>query len=278
MDHINSYLLKQFQEKNLRYQENFEWCLGEFSEESVHDLRVSIRRLISLCQLLDEFSLNSYSYLLGKYLRKQVKRFSPLRDTQVLMLATFELAEDFPILYPYRLILLENEIDYIDLLEKKLAENNPETVEMYNFFIAHSLKYSKSMEIITIEKLRDFSLGLLGDVTEKFDIAKENEMDTIHKVRLAFKKFRYIMEILTPVFNLSEDDLKELKKYQTLMGNIQDNNVFLAMLEEFIEKQNTNPAWRFDEIIEYKFQERSRFIDDFFLNFGSIKEFEAKIT
>jgi CHAD domain-containing protein len=57
---------------------------------------------------------------------------------------------------------------------------------------------------------------------------------TIHRVRVAFKKFRYMVEIVHPMLEgYPEANLKRMNRYQTLMGEIQDAEVFLKALTDF---------------------------------------------
>jgi CHAD domain-containing protein len=61
------------------------------------------------------------------------------------------------------------------------------------------------------------------------------EPDTIHRTRIAFKKFRYLVEILRPMLNdLGEEHLRRLRLFQTLMGEIQDIEMFEKAITGFI--------------------------------------------
>jgi CHAD domain-containing protein len=57
---------------------------------------------------------------------------------------------------------------------------------------------------------------------------------TIHPLRIAFKKFRYMIEVVYPILpNPVPGYLKKLQDYQTAMGNIQDMEVALRELAGF---------------------------------------------
>jgi CHAD domain-containing protein len=273
---IHNYFLAQVEEKYNQYKYNFEWCCREFSEESVHDLRVSIRRISSLCLLLDKFLANSYCLLLRKHLKKQLSGFSPLRDTQVMILECNKLAPEFPVLYPYRVALLDNERQYIKSVHAEIRNINTETSDIHKFYIIHSLRCG-SNDLLTLANLKLFALDMYSELVSRFNSADPGDINTIHRVRLAYKKFRYIIEILAPFIDITDEDLKELKSHQTRMGNIQDNNVFVDSLEHFIDNQTTNPRIRFSDILYYKMAERKQLIDDFFLNFDSIQSFKDKL-
>jgi hypothetical protein len=60
------------------------------------------------------------------------------------------------------------------------------------------------------------------------------EPSTIHRLRIAFKKFRYMVEIVRPILPAHpEEYLKQMREYQGHMGGIQDMAVFFSALEEF---------------------------------------------
>jgi len=57
---------------------------------------------------------------------------------------------------------------------------------------------------------------------------------TIHRVRVVFKAFRYMVEIVHPLLkDFPPAILKQMNEYQTLMGNIQDAEVFASTLADF---------------------------------------------
>ena len=63
---------------------------------------------------------------------------------------------------------------------------------------------------------------------------------TIHRLRVAFKKFRYMVEIVHPLLeNFPQDNLKRMHDYQALMGEIQDADVFLQTLDDFQSNVST---------------------------------------
>jgi CHAD domain-containing protein len=64
-----------------------------------------------------------------------------------------------------------------------------------------------------------------------------SDVETIHRTRVAFKRFRYTMESLSPgVIELNGQQLAELAAYQRRMGAIQDFTTMQSCLAAFIEK------------------------------------------
>ena len=66
-----------------------------------------------------------------------------------------------------------------------------------------------------------------------------SDLSTIHRTRVAFKKFRYIVEsIPVGVTGLTKRDLRTLALYQRRMGNIQDLEVIQATITDLIQRQD----------------------------------------
>ena len=68
---------------------------------------------------------------------------------------------------------------------------------------------------------------------------------TIHRTRVAFKKYRYMVESLQPLLpRVGDGQLKAMQGFQARMGEIQDAEVLLASLDKFILKHQTSgPGW-----------------------------------
>ena len=67
--------------------------------------------------------------------------------------------------------------------------------------------------------------------------------DTIHRTRVAFKRFRYIMESLAPgLTGLSKRQLRALACYQRKMGLIQDLEVMQTCLTNYLRENREQTA------------------------------------
>jgi CHAD domain-containing protein len=66
---------------------------------------------------------------------------------------------------------------------------------------------------------------------------------TIHRTRIAFKKFRYMAEALAAHLpGANEKTLAAMHHYQTMMGDIQDIEVLLGTLDKFLGKEHVPPG------------------------------------
>jgi CHAD domain-containing protein len=81
--------------------------------------------------------------------------------------------------------------------------------------------------------------GLLGrlerEVSKHFAAALDPaHPEALHRMRLAFKKYRYAAEVLLPLFpKATEETAKRLHAFQTLLGTIHDCDVILAEAAAF---------------------------------------------
>jgi CHAD domain-containing protein len=59
------------------------------------------------------------------------------------------------------------------------------------------------------------------------------QANTIHRVRLAFRTFRYMVEIVHPLLDdFPSENLKQMHDYQSLMGEIMDIEVIMQALAD----------------------------------------------
>ena len=102
-------------------------------------------------------------------------------------------------------------------------------------------------------------------VNQRYALIDPQEPATIHRLRIAFKKFRYMVEVVYPILQgLPADHLKKLHDYQAAMGDIQDMEVALQKLADF-DEQSTAPHDL--EPVRLYYKERhalalSRYIED----------------
>ena len=63
---------------------------------------------------------------------------------------------------------------------------------------------------------------------------EEGDVESLHGMRLAFKKYRYSAEVLAPLFpSANAATMRRLHAFQTLLGNLHDFDVLLAEAETF---------------------------------------------
>ena len=228
----NKLLLEALRDRWKKYRLELTRCRREFSNESVHDLRVALRRLLSLFQLLNFISPRPRLRKLIRTFKNQLDEFDDLRDTQVMLSEISGNIHDFP-----QLVSLQGHLEKAQTrLLKKLRK------KIRNLDLKKATRRTRKTREMLKDGLKD---DLVAPILQSVDDAymttwqRHERVDpaqpaTIHRVRVAFKKFRYMVEIIHPLLDrFPEENIKLMNRYQTLMGEIQDAEVFMRTLADF---------------------------------------------
>jgi len=230
-------LLASLERRWQKYQGEVARCQRKCSEKSVHDLRVATRRLIAVIDVILTIVPHDPVRNVIPELRKRLKAFGPLRDVQVQMLRVNTLRQRYPVLKPFFTVLLLREKRLIDTAPRVLQKADTRAVgEKIAFCRRRLSKMLGSPQMHGVASLAAAgaaaagfakSVGLLRAVTP-------HDVDTIHRLRIAFKKFRYLVETLQAVLPfVTEERLKLMNTYQDRMGAIQDNEVLRSALRRY---------------------------------------------
>jgi CHAD domain-containing protein len=242
-------LIDSLDKQRTAYRENLKLCRAEFSRKAVHDLRTSIRRLLATLDVIAFITSASRIEKLSNRLKEQLDDFSALRDTQVMLDRVSEDIGTFPELEPFQNYLEKREKRKQRSDERHIQNIKPGGVEK------QLLKIQGAVEDFSAEELQD-KLPQAVDEAYLTVIQRYGEIDpaqlvSIHHLRVAFKKFRYMVETIYPCLpDFLEAQLQHMHDYQTQMGNIHDLQVFLETLAEFAEDSDSydpRPVRRFYE-------------------------------
>jgi CHAD domain-containing protein len=224
-----------FDERWKSYSEELKTCREEFSAEAVHDLRVATRRLLAVIDMARLIEPHPRLQKARRTFKNQLDDLDELRDTQVMLAEISEWIEEFPALRPVQTKLQSD--------EKRL--------------LRAAKKQVKSFELSELKKrMRKTQTGLTTNPDAVIDqhifqavddayltgIQRYGQMDaadpaTIHRARLSFKKFRYMVEIVHPALTeFPEINFERMHDYQAAMGEIQDTEWFLNAISEYVEK------------------------------------------
>jgi CHAD domain-containing protein len=176
--------------------------------------------------------------------------------------ATYELAKEFKAAQHFRRFLKKRELE---LRKSTRKETKHLRVKPLGKLIKTFREFTKSWQ--RHSSPRQASLLLVREITRAFDRTQKlksriNPEDThsIHCTRIAFKKFRYMVEALStlPGFQ-GHEMLERFRRYQGLMGDIQDAEVLLRAFEKFVHKQKAKvePAL---ELTEALFRRRRQLV------------------
>ncbi len=247
----NQLLLDALENRWKKYRTEIKRCRAEFSDEVVHDVRVALRRLISLVELLNSIEPRPRLRKLRRALKNQIDEFDELRDTQVMLAEISETIHELPELERFRGHLERNEKKLLKDLRKKIKSLDLKEV---------TRRVRKTRETLKGDIEADIAEPMIRSVDDAFLVAlqKYERVDpahppTIHRLRVAFKKFRYTVEIAQPLLeNFPQDNLKRMRDYQSLMGEIQDADVFLQTMDDF----QSNASSSVPELVHHFYEAR----------------------
>jgi CHAD domain-containing protein len=203
------------------------------SEEAIHDLRVSIRRVLAWIAVRGALlgpdrdlraarsSLKALMSPLGKLRDAHVKRD---------LIRTILPKGDEPS-YLYAVLVAGD----VQLREEKvgglLGRKNTRRIRVP---LPKARTGRESGVDASVAASRH--LSMLGRAVRKHrkGALDPSNPDALHRMRLAFKKYRYAWEVLEPILPRGgRDDGKRLQDYQALLGTIHDCDVILADVRSF---------------------------------------------
>ena len=229
---VRNHLLEVFDDRWRKFGKEMRRCKRKLSEPSVHDLRVATRRLLSVLEILVGLVPDGSLKKTRQELKKYLKMFGPLRDVQMEITYIGGMMERYPVLESFLTILklserrltkrMEREIGRmrLALFEKRLMIGREHLERVLRNDTARSAVRSALVGVLatTFAKAMGFHSRLDPADTE-----------TIHTLRVAFKKFRYTAEALCGLLpGISDNQLESMHLYQQRMGEIQDIEVLAA--------------------------------------------------
>jgi len=222
------------------YRNEFKRCLTHCSEEAVHELRVAIRRLLAQLLLVEEVRPGSASTKLRKALKRRFKELGELRDIHVQREIIRRLLRGYP-----ALVMVDAELKRH---QKRIVKQASRTLEsarekkLLNWIVrVHRSLLQGADESPTQHRLlgqiMQATSAAFAEVNQRRLEAIVSDPSTIHHVRIAYKKFRYMVEALSPTWTgYSRKQLRRMAHYQRRLGRIQDLEVFRKLLQEFAER------------------------------------------
>jgi CHAD domain-containing protein len=233
-------LAKALDDRWQTYRKQLRHCQEEFTEEGVHELRVATRRLLAQFVLLECVAPSASLEKGRRILKRRLAALGDLRDTQVQRLFIEQKAARFP-----ELALL---YAWLRRRERRLVKTAAGKVNRWK--TRKLERWIAAMTVALTAKTREshaqsqLASAILRATANAFAEAVQcrrainlADLRTIHKTRVAFKRFRYIMESLSPALTgLSKRQLRALAYYQRKMGIIQDLEVLQRCVARFIHE------------------------------------------
>ncbi len=208
-------------------------CQSEFTEENVHDLRVSMRRLMAILVMCRAVLPGLKMKNLRRDLKFHLDSLDGLRDAQVMLLFLKKYLRGNVAAAPL--------IAFLNMQETHLIRQ-----------VGYDIKLIDSEQMTEkVNTLRAFMEGsltgtgvkgqILAAVDESFAEVQwrrininPDDLSTVHAMRIAYKRFRYMVEVAEPLIPaMPATRQRTLQRYQAMMGDIQDMVVFLRFIDQF---------------------------------------------
>jgi len=227
-------LLDALEECWKNYLKELKRCRTEFSNEAVHDLRVTTRRMLALIELLNSISSRARYQKTIRVFKDQLNEFDNLRDTQVILAEISEVLQELPQLEGFEKHLQSTEKKMLRTVHRKIEkfETSGLTKRIHKTEQSIEEEVSNELESQVMQAVDDAYLL----IQQRLEWVDPTRSATIHRVRVAFKSFRYMVEIIHSLLkDYPTENLKRMNDYQSVMGEIQDAEVFIQTLADYSE-------------------------------------------
>ncbi len=223
-----------------RYRKGLKRCQQKFSPGAVHESRVETRRLLSVVELLQPFLRGGRVRKIRTTLKRHLDTFDELRDTQVQRLALAGMRQAFPAARAFYRHLKNREARFSRRSRKDVKRIKTKRLQKLLTACRQELKQWRRRH--RPEQANARLLAAVGGAFERTARLKDqiarNDTATIHRTRVAFKKFRYMVETLAPHLPFANEKLlAAMHHYQTMMGEVQDVEVLLRAFDEFLREE-----------------------------------------
>jgi len=239
LEHLGESLSSQWR----RYRKQLKRSQRQFSEAAVHKSRVETRRLLATIELLCAFFPERDIKKARRALKDHLDSFDKLRDTQVQLVYVEHLLRTNPAAKQFCAWLRKREERFIcqsrKVVKKIKTRRLGKRITRFQRELEELRKHTKP------ERAFSMAQGAIrlafARVAQLCRHVSAQDTETIHRTRIAFKRFRYMVEALSPLLPaISDQHRQAMRGYQSMMGDIQDIEVLLATLEKFIQHGNDN--------------------------------------
>jgi CHAD domain-containing protein len=182
-------------------------------------------------------------------LKKRLKAFARLRDTHTQLLLVGQRRGHLPATAEYLQALHRREGRLIQRVRRKLARIRQG--RLAGSVAAIQKQFRSRAAAPGLEEKRSAAVqealrAAYANVVARHRAIVPADTSTIHRTRVAFKQFRYMIEALQPLLpGVDEHQLKSMDRYQTRMGEIQDLVVLLGNVDKFVKRHHRKgEGWR----------------------------------
>jgi CHAD domain-containing protein len=219
--------------------------------EHVHQMRVASRRMRNALNLFRDCLSDKKAKTWGDEIRKITKSLGKARDLDIQIelidrCYAASLEDRYKPGYNRLLLRLQQQraktqekvnrilinLQASGILDRMQAHLLAVTAGSENIYLYTPSLYQQAFEAIN-SNLEEFLSY------EKFIYDPQN-IEELHAMRITGKHLRYTLEIFAPIYGTALDlHVRAMKNVQDLLGEIHDNDVWIAWLPKFIEQERT---------------------------------------
>ena len=220
----------RFEERKNKFADEFENTKKQITADTLHDLRISIRRLaavFSLLRMLPQIKLKK------SVIKKMNLLMKPLGELRDILIESGILNDN-----------LKKKDAFVDELirtlhvDAKKLENSIKT-KMEDFSLAFIKNINAEKVLKPLLKIDlEYELQItLTDLFRKFSsyrkAAENGDLEAFHRMRISLKKVRYTSEVLQDTFLwLTKEKLDNMHAFQRTMGYIHDLDVLIERVKK----------------------------------------------
>jgi CHAD domain-containing protein/CYTH domain-containing protein len=212
--------------------------------ETLHQFRVTMRKLRALLQEFEPFFDPVWVKSHKKTLAGLMEETNAKRDNDVALIDIDSFKEQLSSKDQQSLDTLKSSLDGKEKkLKKKLitfmsSKMLSEELEILSRSSQNSNQYlDTAKQPLILVAINVIDNRIKEIISEGRDLKKDTDKKAYHKLRIQFKKLRYLFELLSPVIEVSklENALNHLKKIQTVLGEINDLEIQQKELDTFCQ-------------------------------------------
>jgi CHAD domain-containing protein len=207
---------------------------------AVHALRVATRRVRALCELVRPIDPSAHNAKLERYLTEPFRACGPLRDLHVMQRRVRALEPRFPAARAFLRALERRERKARVGVARALDAAHPRRVaRMLGDVAAH-------LDLATADRARReraahlmaLQLAGAGRAVEAARVrAHSGDPDSLHRLRIASKSLRYMLELAAPLgLERVPQEAERWRRVQTELGTIADHTILLRALDAYLAK------------------------------------------
>jgi CHAD domain-containing protein len=231
---------KFFQKEVKSYHKNFRKLKRRFNPDTVHGLRLSVKRTRSLLQFLNCISPELFGSTSSKKpFKKLFNLAGDIRDIQIQRALVRRTAREKKLnIRPYSSYLKLLEKRAVKIFTNKLIHTN-EHVSMERQHEIESL--IRNLE--DIDKIRIRTIHLLNEMIREIEshIANLEDENSIHEIRIILKQMLYIFSFTRKLIRKElflKLTFKKIKRIESCFGDWHDRLNALIFLERYLKEES----------------------------------------